>query len=455
MYTSSEIQQNSSIARTFWRYTIPAVAAMAVNGLYQVVDGVFVGHYVGAEGLAAINTSWPVIALVSGLGLLIGMGSGSLISIYRGEQNAEYARTAMVTGLGLIIVLGLLASLYLIMFSEALIALQGATGKTLQYANDYLTVFSLYGIITVASGALPFLIRNDDSPIVATAMMVVGALTNVVLDYVFIGVLNWGLKGAAWGTVIAQIVTVVMALVYLMSRYSYLAVFKHTLQFSLSDARKSIVMGASSLVMFLYYAVVVAAHNRLFVEYGSPISIAAFAIVAYFMTLYYLVAEGIAEGMQPQVSFYHGAKQYTNIAKVVKLASIVTLCIGLLWLALVNAFPHKMIGLFTSGDPLLIDEATLGIRLHLAAIYLEGLIILASMYFMSIGKGSISISISVANVLMQFPILFILPKKFGLEGVWMSMPISNAILALIVLPLMWCHIFRQQRIGDSHTAPVL
>ncbi|WP_236689297.1 MATE family efflux transporter [Photobacterium kishitanii] len=156
MYTSSEIQQNSSIARTFWRYTIPTVAAMAVNGLYQVVDGVFVGHYVGAEGLAAINTSWPVIALVSGLGLLIGMGAGSLISIYRGEQNTEYARTAMVTGLGLIIALGLLASLYLIMFSEPLIALQGATGKTLQYANDYLMVFSLYGIITVASGALPF-----------------------------------------------------------------------------------------------------------------------------------------------------------------------------------------------------------------------------------------------------------------------------------------------------------
>ncbi len=175
-------------------------------------------------------------------------------------------------------------------------------------------------------------------------------------------------------------------------------------------------MGASSLVMFLYYAVVVAAHNRLFVEYGSPTSIAAFAIVAYFMTLYYLVAEGIAEGMQPQVSFYHGAKQYTNIAKVVKLASIVTLCIGLLWLALVNAFPHKMIGLFTSGDPLLIDEATLGIRLHLAAIYLEGLIILASMYFMSIGKGSISISISVCKRTNAVSNSFYITEKIWIRG---------------------------------------
>ncbi|MBE1273756.1 MATE family efflux transporter [Enterovibrio baiacu] len=454
MHTSS-LEHNGSISRTFWRYTIPAIAAMIVNGLYQLVDGVFVGHYIGAEGLAAINIAWPVIALVSGLGLLIGMGSGSLVSIYRGEEKIPAARTAMFTGLMLIIVFGVLASLYLAFLGDPLIGLQGAQGMTQAYAADYIRVFSLCAMATVASGALPFLIRNDDSPIVATAMMVVGALTNIVLDYLFIGVLHWGLAGAAWATVIAQLTTVAMAFVYLLSRHSYLSVFSHQLQFSLSDARKSVAMGVSSLVMYLYYGVLVAFHNRLFVEYGSPISIASFAIVGYLMTLYYVVAEGIAEGMQPQVSFYHGARQFSNIAKVAKLATMVSLGAGLLWLGVLNAFPEHVIGWFTTGDPALVDEATLGIRLHLSAMYLDGLIILASMYFLSVGKGGTSLSISVANMLVQFPFLAIMPKLFGLQGVWLAMPLSNIVLASIVIPLMWRHIKRQRRTETHRVTPSL
>ncbi|MEZ8140969.1 multidrug efflux protein [Enterovibrio norvegicus FF-162] len=442
---TTDLKQSDSITKTFWRFTIPAIAAMIVNGLYQLVDGIFVGHYIGAEGLAAINIAWPVIAVVGGLGLMVGMGAGSLVSIYRGEGNLHKARSAMATGLVLALGLAIVASVYLYCFSASLIGLQGASGLAHGYASDYLMVFELGALATVVAGALPFLIRNDDSPFVATSMMVVGALTNIVLDYLFIGVMSWGLKGAAFATVLAQLVSVVIGLAYLCSSRSFLGVFRHKVKLSFADAKQSLVLGCSSLVMFMYYGVLVGFHNRLFAEYGTPVSVAAFAVVGYLMTLYYVVAEGIAEGMQPQVSFYHGEKSYAKIANVAKLASLVSLVAGLAWLAVLNVFPDVVIGMFSSGNEALLQQATLGIRLHLSAMYLDGLIILASMYFLSVGKGGKALGISVANMLVQFPFLYVLPKFYGVEGVWLAMPISNIVLASIVLPVMWNDIYRQKR----------
>ncbi|MDD1793698.1 MATE family efflux transporter [Enterovibrio makurazakiensis] len=439
-----EPKPSESITKTFWRFTVPAIAAMIVNGLYYLVDGIFIGHFVGAEGLEAVNIAWPVISIVGGAGLMIGMGAGSLISQYRGEENLGAARNAMATGLWLTALFGALSSLYIFLLGEPLVQLQGATGLAEGYAVDYLYTFAFGAVLTVAASALPFLIRNDDSPIVATAMMVAGALSNIAMNYVFIGVLGWGLKGAAMGTIAAQLITVVMAFVYLFSKHSVLSIFKHPAKGNLSDAKQTIVLGSSSLAMFMYYGVLVAFHNKLFVIYGSNVSVAAFAVVGYLMTLYYVVAEGIAEGMQPQVSFYHGAKQYQNIAKVAKLATIVSLAGGVGWLAVLNVFPDTVIGWFNSGNTALIQEATTGIRLHLSAMYLDGLIILASMYFLSVGKGGTSLAISLGNMFIQLPFLAVLPRMYGVEGVWMSMPLSNVVLASVVIPIMWRHILKQQ-----------
>ncbi|MDD1780252.1 MATE family efflux transporter [Enterovibrio sp. ZSDZ35] len=439
-----DVNPTASITKTFWRFTIPAIAAMIVNGLYYLVDGIFIGHFVGAEGLEAINIAWPVISIIGGSGLMIGMGAGSLISIYRGEGKLVAARKAMTTGLLLTAVFGALSSIYILLFGKTLVHVQGVTGLAEGFANDYLSVFIFGSIATVAASALPFLIRNDDSPIVATSMMVAGALTNIAMNYVFIGVLGWGLEGAAIGTVVAQLMSIVMALGYLVSKHSYLEIFKHPLRSSISDAKQTVVLGSSSLAMFMYYGVLVAFHNKLFAEYGSNVSVAAFAVVGYLMTLYYVVAEGIAEGMQPQVSFYHGAKQYNNIVKVAKLATIVSLAAGVFWLAVLNVFPDFVIGMFNSGNDSLIEEATTGIRIHLSAMYLDGLIILASMYFLSVGKGGTSLAISLGNMFIQLPFLAVMPKLYGLNGVWMSMPLSNVVLASIVLPVMWHHILKQR-----------
>lgn len=442
---TKEITIDSPVTSLFWRYAIPSIAAMLVNGLYQLVDGIFVGHYIGPLGLEAINIAWPVISVIAGLGLMIGMGAGSLISTFRGEERIPQARTAMWMGLLLSLIFGALGSLYLYSFGNSLVDLQGVTGRAHGYALDYVHIFTFGAVVTVASSALPFLIRNDDSPIFATCLMVMGAITNIFLDYLFIGVWGWGLEGAALATISAQLTTIFMALAYLFSAQSSLAVFKHPLHVNWEYAKKSVKLGSSALAMFMYYGVLVAFHNRLFAEYGSSVSVAAFAVVGYLMTIYYMVAEGIAEGIQPQVSFYHGAKQFDHIIKVVKLATMLSLGVGVGWLVLLNLFPEQIIVAFNS-DTTLINEARIGIRLHLATLYLDGLIIIASMYFLSVGKAGMSLSISVANMGVQFPFLMVLPTIWGLNGVWLSMPISNVVLALVVVPIMWRDIFKRKNV---------
>lgn len=447
------IKKETSIIATYWRFTLPAIAAMLVNGLYQLVDGIFLGHYVGADGLAAINTAWPITTLVIGLGLMLGMGAGSLVSLARGEENWQQARSAMVTGLLLCFLLGIVGTGYLAFFSQSLVALQNATASVSLFALEYIKPFIWAAPFTVLAGALPFLIRNDESPLIATGMMVLGAVLNILLDYLFIGVFQWALFGAALATVLAQIAIVLSAIFYFCSSYSLLRIFSHPLQWCFKNARKTLVGGASSLVMFLYYGVLVAVHNRLFAEYGSPVSVAAFAIIGYLMTLFYVVAEGIGEGLQPQVSYYQGAKKYQPITQVVMLASVVSFLAGLIWLGVLNLFPTQVIHLFNgNNNPALIEEVSLGIRLHLAAMSLDGLIIIASMYFLSIGRGGTSLCISVANMLIQFPFLGILPLFWGLEGVWLAMPLSNILLASIVVPFMWHHILTQRKNATASKA---
>ncbi|MGF1684197.1 MATE family efflux transporter [Photobacterium minamisatsumaniensis] len=435
---------NDSISKTFWRYAIPSVAAMLVNGLYQVIDGIFVGHYIGFEGLAGINLAWPVIGIIAGLGLLVGMGSGSLISIYKGEGRETKAQQALSTGLILIAIAGLLVMALLTMIAPSLLIAQGATGAPLEMGNAYIEVFTWGAVFTIAAGALPMLIRNDDSPNFSTALMVAGAIINIFLDYLFIAHLDMGLKGAAIATIIAQISITVTAIGYFFTAHSKLRLNLSSLRFNLGIAAKSIGLGTSSLFMYAYFSFVVAIHNKLFMDYGSAVHVGAFAILGYLMTMYYLFAEGIASGMQPPVSYYYGAGQGKKIRATLILAIKVVVLSGIASLIFLNVFPNTLVNLFSNSDPALAAETVNGLRLHLFAMFLDGFIVLSSVYFMSVNQGGKALAISVGNMLIQLPFLYFLPKIIGVNGVWLSMPLSNVILTLIVAPMVWKDIQKKQ-----------
>ncbi|ELR66670.1 Multi antimicrobial extrusion protein [Photobacterium marinum] len=435
--TITEINESNSTSRTFWRYAIPSVAAMLVNGLYQVIDGIFVGHYIGFEGLAGINIAWPVIGLVAGLGILVGMGSGSLISIYRGEGKNNQAQQTLSTGFGVIILAGLMVMMLLAMLAPTLLIAQGATGTTLQMGSAYISVFTWGAIFTIAAGALPMLIRNDNSPNFSTALLMLGAVINIVLDYLFIAHMNMGLKGAAIATVISQSIITIIAVGYFFSAKSELRLCLGKLTFSSSLAARSIELGTSSLFMYCYFSFILAIHNKLFMTYGSPVHVGAFAIVGYLMTMHYLLSEGIASGMQPPVSYYFGAGQKEKIRATLLLAIKVVVISGIAAVVFLNLYPETLISLFSNGDPQLAAETENGLRLHLFSMFLDGFIALSSVYFMAVNQGGKALAISAGNMLVQLPFLYLLPQWIGVDGIWLSVPLSNIVLFLFVAPLIW------------------
>ncbi|WNJ94415.1 MATE family efflux transporter [Vibrio ruber] len=434
MPTVTPTQLPQSVAQAFWRFAIPSIVAMLVSGLYQIIDGFFVGRYVGSEGLAGINMAIPLLGLIMGFGLLIGMGGGSVLSQYRGEKNLYATQATLVTALFLVVGIGLFASLVFITFGKSGLHLQGATGHTLMLSWQYVEIMSYGALISIGASAMPMLVRNDDSPNMATLFIVVGALMNIVLDYVFLGMLGMGLKGAAVATLIAQLATCVLCLRYFTSSKA-----KTTLslnQFDSSIAKRMMQLGASNLVMFIYMSFIIALHNRLFMDYGDTTQLAAFAIVGYLASCYYFFAEGLVSGLQPPVSYYLGAKQYQRIIQTVKLAFSVTVGSGIAVVIVLNCFPEFFASFFTHANEPLIEATKVGIRLHLMALFLDGFLFMASIYFVAVGKGGQALFVSVGNMVVQLPFLFILPRLWGIEGVWLSVPLSNIVFTAIVLPML-------------------
>ena len=433
----TENRSEISVTREFWQYVLPTVGAMMVSALYQIIDGIFIGRFIGADGLAAINLVWPIIGSLYGLGMMTGVGSGAISSMARGEKNYKRARLATGNAFFLLLVIGVLGSLALFISGEFLLRLQDADGAAMGYASHYLQIVVFGSPFVLGSLALPFMVRNDQSPTLSTWMIVVGAVSNIILNAIFIIYLEMGLTGAALGTTLSQGIVTVIGIAYFCSSRSSAQL---TIKAILPNVRLSLQIssiGLSSLLMYSYFSFIVAIHNYLFIQYGSSTTVGAFAVVGYIATLYYMFAEGVAAGTQPLISYNYGAHAYQRMKQFVNLMLRVAVGSGILSVLLINIFADPVVNIFNATDPAFFAEAKLGLRLHLAAMYLDGLIFCAGVFFQSIGISRKATFITMANMLIQLPFLLILPRLIGVNGVWLAMPLSNIALSLIVIWMMW------------------
>ncbi len=430
------MQSQSSIYKQFWKYTIPTLAAMMVSGLYQVVDGVFIARYVGADGLAGISIAWPVICSILGVGMMVGVGTGALVSIKRGEQDTAGAKKTLATGLLLLVAFLPIVATVLFHFSDDFLRWQGAQGRAYELGIQYLNILIVACVFTLGSIAAPFLLRNDENPNLATVLMVVGAVLNIVLDYVFIAWLEWELTGAAIATALAQMVVTVVGIGYFFTSKAKLRLDARDLKLQFDVVPRIIVVGSSSFFMYVYSSTMVAVHNALFAQYGNAILIGAYAILGYLVTAYFLLAEGIANGMQPLVSYNHGERNPENIRKLLKVALGASVFGGLACVILMNLFPYELVSVFNSEDKQLIESTVVGIRLHMFALFLDGFLIVSAAYYQSMNNGSKAMFITIGNMIIQLPFLFIMPKLFGVVGIWMAFPLSNIALSLVVMNML-------------------
>ncbi|WP_234495249.1 MATE family efflux transporter [Vibrio maritimus] len=439
--------EQKSIYQQFWRYAIPTIAAMLVNGLYQVVDGIFIGQYMGGEGLAGINVAWPVISVILGLGMMVGVGTGALASIKQGENDLAGAKQALATGMMALFALSPIVAIALWQFADDMILLQGAQGRMYELAMQYLDILIVGGVFALGSIAVPFLLRNDDSPNMATLLMVLGAVINIALDYWFIALLGWELTGAALATAIAQAVVTVLGIGYFFTSRAKMRLTLKDFKFQFHLLPKIFSIGLASFFMYAYGSFMVAIHNALFAEYGSVTLVGAYAILGYIVAFYYLIAEGIANAMQPLLSYNYGARREDNMRKLFNVAMLSSVVGGAAFIGLLNLFPYQAVSVFNSSEPQLIEHTVMGIRLHLFSMFLDGFLVVAAAYYQAISYSRKALFVTLGNMLIQLPFLYVMPKLWGVTGVWIAYPLSNVALSLVVGVIIWRDIRKLQTNG--------
>ena len=428
--------RNDSIFRLFIRYTMPTIAAMLVTGIYVAIDGMFVGHFIGENGLAGIMLGYPIGSLLYAVGALIGMGASALVSIRLGEGNTLQAQTIVGNALSLSLLSSLIFCALGIAYGEAILIWLGAEGEILQMASDYLFWYFALGAFAVISMAFSALLRNDGQPNRVTYIMIFGGILNIVLDWLWIVVFPYGLTGAAVATMLSQAATCLLCLQHFFSPKTELRINRETLKLKWDTLEQIIRLGFSSLLMYLYLSAVLTLHNKAFLWVGSAIHVAAYSIISYTEAFFYLVFEGIALGIQPITSYNTGAGLGDRVVKVRNLAFGITLLFALAGVAFLYRFPELIVYLFAGDNPVLQPEAVNGIQRYFWGLPMEGLLLVGATYFQSINRAREASVLTGGKLVLITLFIFSLAKIAGVNGVWIALPLCSSVLTVWMIGTM-------------------
>ncbi|MFL9590891.1 MATE family efflux transporter [Aeromonas schubertii] len=431
------------LTRLFWRYVTPTVAAMLVTGIYVTIDGIFVGHILGEEGLAGIMLAYPICAVLYAVGALIGMGASSLASFHLGKGEGGVARHIVGNALLMVVLASVLLGGIGLIQGEALLRWMGAEGVIFEAGIDYLHWYAGLGFFAVLSMAFTSLLRNDGRPGLTTLILVTGGVLNVFLDWLFMVVLPWGLAGAAIATMLSQAVTGVWALSHFFTSRSGLRIGRDTLRHDGRLMLQTLRLGFSSFLMYLYLSVVLTLHNKALLWVGSALHVAAYGVISYTEAFFYLIFEGIAMGIQPIASFNAGAGHRERVLRIRNLALAVTLLVALAGVVPLYLWPEGAVWLFAGDNGALLPVAVSGIWLYFWGLPMEGVLLVGATYFQAINRPRVATLLTGGKLLLIGGLLFGLGALFGVSGVWLALPSCSVLLTLVMVLAM-----RRERRGD-------
>ncbi|WP_139410757.1 MATE family efflux transporter [Aeromonas veronii] len=427
------------LSRLFWRYVTPTVAAMLITGIYVTIDGIFVGHVLGQDGMAGLMLAYPICAVLYAVGALIGMGASSLVSFYLGQGNPAKARHIVGNALVMVLLASALLSFIGIRYGEPMLAWMGAEGEIFTAGLSYLQAYAWLGVFAVLSMAFSSLLRNDGRPGFVTLIMVVGGLLNVLLDYLLMVVFPFGLAGVATATMLSQAVTGLACLWHFFTPRSQLRISWDTLRPDLRLMGETVRLGVSSFLMYLYLSVVLALHNKALLAVGTSLHVAAYGVISYTEAFFYLVFEGIAMGIQPIASFNAGAGHWRRVLRIRNLALGVTLGIALCAMFPLYLWPEAAVYLFAGDNATLLPVASLGIWLYFWGLPMEGLLLVGATYFQAINRARIASLLTGGKLVLIGGFLWGFSTLWGVPGVWLALPTCSSLLVLV----MWRAMLRE------------
>lgn len=434
-----------AMTRRFWGYALPSILAMLVSGAYYLVDGIFVGHYVGAAGLAGINLVYPVIMVLIGLAAMIAMGAATLISFQQGARNLALARQGLVNALWLLVLLGALAPLLLHHWHiDILLALGIEQGTdTWQQASDYLGWIGGGTLLLAGNLAVPYLLRNDGRPKLAMILVSGGAVLNIVLNYIMVGRLGLGLIGTAQATLMAEGVVSLLGLGYFFTSHARLRLNWRQLLPAFPAMPNLLFTGLPSLIAQFNLGLLLMLHNSQLMVHGSVKDLAGFTVAGYTEAVFIVVLQGLAFGIQPLVSQAAGAGRHRDLKFLMEMGLKITLIYGMAVWLLIQLLPRQVAMLYTgSQDAELLAAAMRSLTLNLGAIPLEGIIMFGIVLLQAMARTRQALLISVAKTLLLLPLIFLLPLQWGRDGVLLAQPTTVLLLTLPLCWLLWREWFR-------------
>lgn len=424
--------KENSIFKMFVKYVSLNVIAMIGLSCYILADTFFVANGIGIDGLAGLNLAIPVYSIINGVGLMIGMGGGTKYAIYKAQERDDKANQVFSHAVVMGAVLGVIFLLGGIFFSEKLSWMLGADTVTFDMTNDYLKTIMCFGPMFVMNNVLIGFIRNDGAPNLTMMAMLAGSASNIVLDYVAIFLLGWGMFGAAAATGCAPIISMVLMSSYFLKKKNNFRLVRCPVK--ISGMFTIVKLGIASLITEVSSGVVIIIFNMVILTLEGNLGVAAYGIIANLALVATSIFTGIAQGIQPLISSSYGAGRIEDIRKVKRMSIITALCFAVLLYTTVLVIPEAIIAVFNSeGDAVLEMLAKEGLRSYFAGFFFAGLNIVFASLFSSMEKPGYSFIVSMMRgCVLIVPFLLILSYVWGMTGVWASYVAAEAVTLLLV-----------------------
>ena len=419
------------------KYALPGIIAMTATSLYNMVDSIFIGHGVGAMALSGLTVAKPFMDICAAFGTLVGVGASSLVAIKLGEKDYRSANDVLANVILLNVLLGAMVMAVGLYWLDPILYAFGASDVTITYAREYMEVILWGNILTHIYYGLNSMLRSIGHPKIAMYATILAVVVNIILDPIFIFVLDMGVRGAALATMISQLVSVIIELVIFLNPKEVIYFHRGIWRLKRDITMRALGIGTAPFLMHMASCFVVIVLNNQLKRYGGDMAIATFGITNRFMFFFAMVVMGLNQGMQPIVGYNYGAKLFDRMTRALKLTAMCATCVmGVLWLfGLI--WPEGFIRLFTH-DELLIAQSIAPARVMLCTMVMVGFPMVVGNFYTSIGMSGKAIFLSLTRqVIFLIPCILLIPVLFQtidvtpIWGVWWSLPICDALAAVL------------------------
>lgn len=423
--------ERQSVGKAFVSYLVPSILGMLVIAFNFIIDGIMVGHKLGSTALAGIGIASPVYTLFVAMSLWIGMGGATLYSNYMGQRDMTTAKQIFTKSITIILLITMAIGYTAFTFKDQLVYALGANAETFPYAADYINIMLLFGFVFTIENALTIFVRNDGDPNTSMYAQITFAVANIVLNYITLYVLEWGVQGVAIGTIVSASLALLVLLSHFFKKSNNLVFTRFKWNTKLFGT--IVLIGFPSFLAELGMSVFSISHNISLDRIAGTDGVASFTVLNYIHGVVLLAFLGLASAAQPLVSYYHGAKQMVREKQTIRIASRTALACGLILLLVVQWGAPYFVQIFGNFSESVTSNAVYGLRIFTFAYLFMGINFVMSTYFQSIGNAKMAIWITAAReMIIMIALIAILPSLWGVTGVWLAVPLSEMLVLVTI-----------------------